>query len=238
MASKLMIDWLVTRRALAKSTTVWLAKLNSSRAPVENSLPTPTLPAKLQPVRRPVAGLAAGGLADGLAGGEELRGEGKALQRHRQGRRVQILAAVLEVAAVEHGQLDRLLQLDDERLRPRRTPVGRPRSRRPAGRLVGAGRGLVLVAFGRGGAGPRLVLVAGGARGPVGRGGAVLARRASSACEPPRSADAPGSLLASDNPGSAQEKTKARGSGGSPTSGRSFSISARLAASHWARSAR
>ena len=67
-----------------------------------------------QRLAKPVGRLAAEALAGDLDRGEELRREGEALEGDRQGGEVELLAAVLVLAAVDQAQLDGLLQLEQE----------------------------------------------------------------------------------------------------------------------------
>ena len=95
---------------LRKLKTVWLEKLSSSRAPVGSTLLKPTPLLSVQLLCWPSGVFAAGIFADRLLRGEELGHEREPLLRHRQGGEVEVLALVLVLAAVEHGQFGRLVQ--------------------------------------------------------------------------------------------------------------------------------
>src|SRR5262249_25111792 len=94
-------------------------------------------------------GVPGGVVADRLLGGEELGHEGEPLQCHRQGGEVEVLALVLVLAAVEQGQLGRLVQRDQEGALARDVNAGR--RVRLHGRVFRGGLLLGLAAFRLGG---------------------------------------------------------------------------------------
>ncbi len=98
-----------------RSITTWLASWTSRAAPVGEPLPEPGRRVDVPELAGP-GQLAAGGSAKHLFGEERLRGEVEPLQRDGQCGEIEVFAAVLELAAVDQAEFDRLVELDAETL--------------------------------------------------------------------------------------------------------------------------